>query len=308
MSIIRQRQKNLLMAWLLGVIMTGGIIFIVFVFCNVDINDVLDKGETQSQIQEVKKQQIYVAAKDIKRGKTIEKTDIKVTEYEEEQVPTYIVESTDQIIGKKALVDISIKTPLTKSIIYKEGKINKDLREQEFALIYLPSKLEKEQYVDVRISFPTGQDYIIISKKKVQDISRTELTSTIWLHLNEEERLTMNSAIVDAYLNEGTKIYSITYVEPQIQEKALVNYPVSNVVLDLMKTNPNILLEAERELSLRKRKDLDNALKALSGEDKKLVSRGEMNPIEEKLEKNVKNTNINETEEKDVKKSGQVGY
>jgi hypothetical protein len=296
------------MAWLLGVIMTGGIIFIVFVFCNVDINDVLDKGETQSQIQEVKKQQIYVAAKDIKRGKTIEKTDIKVTEYEEEQVPTYIVESTDQIIGKKALVDISIKTPLTKSIIYKEGKINKDLREQEFALIYLPSKLEKEQYVDVRISFPTGQDYIIISKKKVQDISRTELTSTIWLHLNEEERLTMNSAIVDAYLNEGTKIYSITYVEPQIQEKALVNYPVSNVVLDLMKTNPNILLEAERELSLRKRKDLDNALKALSGEDKKLVSRGEMNPIEEKLEKNVKNTNINETEEKDVKKSGQVGY
>lgn len=308
MSIIRQRQKNLLMAWLLGVIMTGGIIFIVFVFCNVDINDVLDKGETQSQIQEVKKQQIYVAAKDIKRGKTIEKTDIKVTEYEEEQVPTYIVESTDQIIGKKALVDISIKTPLTKSIIYKEGKINKDLREQEFALIYLPSKLEKEQYVDVRISFPTGQDYIIISKKKVQDISRTELTSTIWLHLNEEERLTMNSAIVDAYLNEGTKIYSITYVEPQIQEKALVNYPVSNVVLDLMKTNPNILLEAERELSLRKRKDLDNSLKALSEEDKKLVSRGEMNPIEEKLEKNVKNTNIKETEEKDVKKSGQVGY
>lgn len=308
MSIIRQRQKNLLMAWLLGVIMTGGIIFIVFVFCNVDINDVLGKGETQSQIQEVKKQQIYVAAKDIKRGKTIEKTDIKVTEYEEEQVPTYIVESTDQIIGKKALVDISIKTPLTKSIIYKEGKINKDLREQEFALIYLPSKLEKEQYVDVRISFPTGQDYIIISKKKVQDISRTELTSTIWLHLNEEERLTMNSAIVDAYLNEGTKIYSITYVEPQIQEKALVNYPVSNVVLDLMKTNPDILLEAERELSLRKRKDLDNSLKALSEEDKKLVSRGEMNPIEEKLEKNVKNTNINETEEKDVKKSGQVGY
>jgi hypothetical protein len=296
------------MAWLLGVIMTGGIIFIVFVFCNVDINDVLDKGETQSQIQEVKKQQIYVAAKDIKRGKTIEKTDIKVTEYEEEQVPTYIVESTDQIIGKKALVDISIKTPLTKSIIYKEGKINKDLREQEFAMIYLPSKLEKEQYVDVRISFPTGQDYIIISKKKVQDISRTELTSTIWLHLNEEERLTMNSAIVDAYLNEGTKIYSITYVEPQIQEKALVNYPVSNVVLDLMKTNPDILLEAERELSLRKRKDLDNSLKALSEEDKKLVSRGEMNPIEEKLEKNVKNTNINETEEKDVKKSGQVGY
>lgn len=283
MSVIRQRQKNLLMAWLLGVLMTGGIITLIITFYQLDIKSILSKKEETVKIEEFKKEEIFVAIKEIKKGSIIQKSDIGVIEYEQEIIPKLVVLNKNEIIGKKALSNISIKTPITKNMVFKDGDIDKDIREQEFKMIYLPSKLSAGEYVDVRINFPTGQDYIIMSKKKVEDLSKTDIESKVWFHLNEDEILTMSSAIIDAFLNKGSKIYLLTYVAPEIQEKAVPNYPVSDEVLELMKDNPNLVLEAERELILRKRKDLESSLALMEEEDKTLVSEGEINPIEDEL-------------------------
>lgn len=296
MSVIRQRQKNLLVAWLLGVLMTGGIITLIITFYQLDIKSILSKKEETVKIEEVKKEEIFVAIKEIKKGSIIQKADIGVIEYEEEIVPKLVVLNKNEIIGKKALGNISIKTPITKNMVFEDGDIDKDIREQEFKMIYLPSKLSAGEYVDVRINFPTGQDYIIMSKKKVEDLSKTDIESKVWFHLNEDEILTMSSAIIDAFLNEGSKIYLLTYVAPEIQEKAVPNYPVSDKVLKLMKDNPNLVLEAERELILRKRKDLESSLALMEEEDKTLVSEGEINPIEDELIVD-ENIDTNTTEE-----------
>lgn len=296
MSVIRQRQKNLLMAWLLGVLMTGGIITLIITFYQLDIKSIISKKEETVKIEEVKKEEIFVAIKEIKKGSIIQKSDIGVIEYEEEIIPKLVVLNKNEIIGKKALGNISIKTPITKNMVFEDGDIDKDIREQEFQMIYLPSKLSAGEYVDVRINFPTGQDYIIMSKKKVEDLSKTDIESKVWFHLNEDEILTMSSAIIDAFLNEGSKIYLLTYVAPEIQEKAVPNYPVSDKVLKLMKDNPNLVLEAERELILRKRKDLESSLALMEEEDKTLVSQGEINPLEDELIVD-ENIDTNTTEE-----------
>ena len=54
-------------------------------------------------------------------------------------------------------------------MLFENGVTPRDLRNQEFSYVSLPSKLKKDDVVDVRINFRTGQDYIVLGKKKVKE-------------------------------------------------------------------------------------------------------------------------------------------
>jgi hypothetical protein len=94
---------------------------------------------------------------------------------------------------------------------------------------------------------PTGEDYIVVSKKKVLQCNLT----TIWLKMSEEEILTLGNAIVEAYTATGTKLYATTYSEPGMQAAATPTYAVSEAVLSLINTDPNIRTEARNALWAR---------------------------------------------------------
>ena len=79
---------------------------------------------------------------------------------------------------------ISKEYPNNSVHAFEEGITPHDLRNQEFRLIE-PSKLDKDEFVDVRVKFPTGQDYIVLSKKKVKDLAN----GTIWYEMNEKRFL-----------------------------------------------------------------------------------------------------------------------
>ena len=115
-----------------------------------------------------------------------------------------------------------------------------DLRMMEYTVINLPNRLEEGSFIDVRIMFPNGLDYIILSKKKVIDHWREEgrQDSLIYLHMTEEEILRMSSAIVDASLVEGSSLYAVEYVAPDI-EKTTKTYPANLEVLELISINPS---------------------------------------------------------------------
>ena len=119
-------------------------------------------------------------------------------------------------------------------------EIQKDLRKQEYNMITLPSKLENGDYIDIRITFPTGQDYLVVSKKKV--VSCDE--DTVWLELSEDEIILLNNAIVESYVVIGYNLYATTYVEPGLQAKATPTYPISEAVQQAMQNNPNLLAQA----------------------------------------------------------------
>lgn len=113
---------------------------------------------------------------------------------------------------------------------------NSTVRTVEYSTITLPSELLAEETIDVRISFPTGQDFVVLSKKFVK---KTDAES-VWIDVDEEEILRMNSAIIESYLINGAKLYAVNLSKPGIQKKAIATYPVNSSVYSLLNIDPNV--------------------------------------------------------------------
>ena len=101
---------------------------------------------------------------------------------------------------------------------YGEETLDSD-RIQEYNMIVLPSNLKNGEHVDIRLTMPTGQDYVVLSKKEVIGTTDTGL----WINVTEDEILTMNNAIVEAYILPGTKLYAIQYTEAGTQKEFVIN-------------------------------------------------------------------------------------
>lgn len=140
-----------------------------------------------------------------------------------------------------AKIDIKANTPLTTDMIAARSElVNKDVRLEEYNMLKLPSTLEVGEYIDIRITLPSGQDYIVVSKKEIKQCDLT----TIWIEMSEDEITTMNNAIIESYIMKGSQLYATRYVEPGLQVAATPTYPVSQAVSNARSTNPNILQEA----------------------------------------------------------------
>lgn len=113
---------------------------------------------------------------------------------------------------------------------------NSTVRTVEYSTITLPSELLAEETIDVRISFPTGQDFVVLSKKFVKKAD----AESVWIDVDEEEILRMNSAIIESYLINGAKLYAVNLSKPGIQKKAIATYPVNSSVYSLLNIDPNV--------------------------------------------------------------------
>lgn len=118
------------------------------------------------------------------------------------------------VIGQTAKFNISAKVPITASMVDEEI-ISSDVRIQEVNTVLMPSDLVEGDTVDIRIMYPNGTDYIVLAQKQITKIYDT----TFWLYLAEDERLILNSAIVDSFLNSGTKLYATVYADSDAQVK-----------------------------------------------------------------------------------------
>lgn len=160
------------------------------------------------------------------------------------------VDSDGHPIEKKVMVKTNIPagTIMTKDLIDElDDRTTADQRLQEYNMIILPTLLTNGDYIDVRLQLPEGEDYIVVSKKKVIYTD----SDTVWLKMSEDEILTLGNAIVEAYTIVGSKLYATTYTEAGIQNAATPTYPVSQAVLNLINTDPNIRQEAKDGLWAR---------------------------------------------------------
>lgn len=152
-----------------------------------------------------------------------------------------------------AKLDMSANTILTPSLITKSDEIvTADLREQQYNMVVLPQYLDVDNYIDIRLQLPNGQDYIVVSKKRIKQISE----DTIWIDMYEQETLAMSNAIVEAYKMKGSKLYVTTYVEAANQENAIPTYVPSAEVINLINSDSNITSKAKEELSARYTEEL----------------------------------------------------
>ena len=246
----RRSRQSFLIGFLLALVIMAVVVVVLYMKIS-NLNEELEL--LQKDIP--KEKQIYVLSKDVESGDKIyaedfvEKTVKSDTDFSLYMTPFDFEYNEDGTpVEYIAKVDIPYDSMALTSMIVKSGEERRnDERIMEFNMIVLPTQLQNGDYIDIRLMLPTGEDYIVLSKKYVEQTTAT----SIWMEMVEEEILTLNAAIVDSYLTTGVKLYATIYTEPGMQEAAIPTYAVNDDILILMESNPNILQAAKNELAKR---------------------------------------------------------
>lgn len=263
-------QRKVRNAFLGGFLISLIIAAIVVVFLYTKLQKVEKETEEEKEILTAT---VYVVDNTVKSGGVL-KGNISYQTITTDTVPTNAVTAVDlaqYVIGDEATnltigdylsdeviskINLEPGTILTTDMIgckdgafiYEENgeiKVNSGVRLEEYNMIALPTKLEVGDYIDVRLQLPTGETFIVVSKKYVEDTDAT----TVWLKMAEEEILAMNNAIVEAYTMTGSKLYANIYVEGGYQGKADVTYVPSEAVIKLINGDGNIINTARDYLN-----------------------------------------------------------
>lgn len=267
MAKIRQRTKHLIYAVMVGAAVMG------LIFAGYAVSHANQVSETRSSIEQKYEAEIaklqeeavhktitgWAPVREIPAGHLIRIEDLKSIELPADSIPSDWVKSRELIAGKIAKIKLRPQTLLTDTMLFEDEPTPDDLRWREMSFVQLPVVLEPYDSVDIRIQFPTGQDYILLSKKRIERL----VSGTVTVTLNEAEILSLSSAVVDAYLHKAS-IYALAYVEPQLQSKSIPTYPVNEAVLLLIKKDPNIVNRAEQALSSSARTGLEQDLLVIS--------------------------------------------
>lgn len=259
---IRKRTRQVIYAGIVG----AGIVGVAFAGYAIHASSQLEQMRTsiakqyEEEISALKQASGAVVtgwtlSREIPAGERITRQDLASIDLPVNNVPGDWLKASEDIIGKAAKITVAPNTLLTGSLLFEEGAVSDDLRYREMGFIQLPGELEQKDVVDIRIQFPTGQDYILLSKKRVESLAPGVVTST----LNEEEILLLSSGIVDAYLHKAS-IYALKYVEPYLQREAIPTYPPSDAVLQVIRKDPNIIDMAEHALTASIRAGLEGDL------------------------------------------------
>lgn len=272
----RKARNSILIGIVIGLLIGAVVVALLF----------LQLTNVQKSLKEIKDatRQVYVVKNDVKSGTTIDSTMIELKSATKDVIPAdYISTIPENSIAK---INITKGTVLSKALIDEaDEKTTDDLREQQYNMIILPQYLEVDDYIDIRLTLPNGQDYIVASKKRVKNIT----DDTIWVNMYEEETLAMTNAIVEAYVMKGSKLYATTYVDAGMQENATPTYVPNSYVINLINADKNITEEARRglverytqELRARRENDITSQVNAYGEEAKDNIEAG----IEEEITK-----------------------
>lgn len=164
----------------------------------------------------------YVFKENMLEGEVISSGDLVVVDIKAESAPidyfpNYM--SLDSLLGRRMRINAEQRTIVTESMLMDEVDLQPGLSErlQEFNMLLLPSDLNQGDYVDIRITFPSGENYVVVAGKEVKKLGTTVDSNTIFLQLDEEEIVRTTAAILESYMSDGIKIYVTKYVEPSAQ-------------------------------------------------------------------------------------------
>jgi len=201
---------------------------------------------------------VYRTLRDIDAGEVINAEDVEAVSTLDAEDMFLFFDAADLQGEKVALVNIPQGVHLQKFMVNHQGDVG-DLREVQYNSIAVTDNVSVNDVVDVRISFPNGEDYIVLTQKEMKS-GGIDGGTGCFLWLSEEEIMLMSAAMVDAYLYAGSGLYTTKYIAPTIQDASIVTYTPSVHIIELIYSNPNIIGEAETYLSIKVRKELENRL------------------------------------------------
>lgn len=238
-------QKKARTSFLLGMFITLIITGIIITFLILQLSKI---KEEQNSIQF---QSVYVLTTDVISGDKLI-GNLQIKEVETTYIPNNALVNANfaTYITEDAIAKINLRkdTILTTDMIAPSGEqTTADVRLQEYNMVVLPSQLEVGEHVDIRLRLPSGEDFIVMSKKYIEQTN----SNTIWIKVSEEEILTMSNAIVEAYIMEGSLLYATTYVDAGMQGASTPTYIASQTVINLINADPNITATAMNKLMQR---------------------------------------------------------
>lgn len=246
---VNPMQKKARNSFLLGMIIT----LIVCAIIGVILYIAVIGPENKESKEKGTATKAYALNRDVKSGQEITADMLSPINTYSNLIPQNYIDSTiltSVESGKKvvAKVDLYKNTILTASTVTtEENTVTKDVRTMEYNMLTLPINLTIGDYVDIRITFPDGQDFIVIAKKEIKNIQG----NTVTFDMSEADIVMLNSAIVESYIMKASNIYIAKYVEPGMQEKAANTYVPTAEVIRLIETDSNIVSTAKNELTSR---------------------------------------------------------
>lgn len=202
---------------LINGILIGLAIGLVFVIITIIIaNNIVTsyKEGTNKTFLEKYTANVVTFTRDVVQGEKITDDMLQTTTIHINTVPNGAYSSAGALVGKVAKYNI-VRNSAAVSGMVADKIITQDMRVQEINAVLLPADLMVNDFVDIRIMYPSGVEYIVLAQKQVMKIVGT----TIWMDMSEEDILILNSAIVDSYLTDGTKLYAVRYSDPTTQIK-----------------------------------------------------------------------------------------
>lgn len=256
----KKAQNSFLLGMLITLLITGIIIAVLILQLTK-----LTKAQKQ---QEAAMKTVYVVAQDIKSGEVVTSDKLIVKQVNGTTVPENVLTATalDAMTNKVdeegntvkkieivSKIDLKLGTVITTDMVAEAGELAADIRKVEYNMIMLPSQLNTNGYIDIRLRLPNGKDYIVVSHKRVTipEIDGAPSLNTISINLNETEILTLSCAIVESYKIAGSILYANEYIEPGLQTAATETYLPDDDTINLINRDPNCVAEAKQALFKR---------------------------------------------------------
>lgn len=109
----------------------------------------------------------------------------------------------------------------------KEITTEYSAKSKEYYIDYVEVGDEQEigEFLDIRIRFPNGEDYIVVTEKTITYVT----DKGFYMYLDEKELHMLSSARTDVDVYEGAKLYLSSYGKKQ--EDILTDYPINLFVL-----------------------------------------------------------------------------
>lgn len=197
---------------------------------------------------------VYQLNTDAKSGTQIHNVQFTTVDVPEYAIPVNAITSLEENEGFYYKITLSSGTIVTSDMLMQQ-KLTDDERTLDVVLDEIPIGIEVGDYVDIRITYPLGQDFIAMSHKEVVEIN----SSTLKLIVSQQDFYSYQSMQTDSALYSSTKAYGSTYIEGGVQAAAKQYYPVSLDVLKTMLLDPNIDTSDYSEV-LKRREQLEEQL------------------------------------------------
>ncbi|GKU77563.1 SAF domain-containing protein [Paenibacillus sp. L3-i20] len=193
-------------------------------------------------------------AEDMFAGRQITQDDLMMRELPESFVTQSLVLNPETILGKYYRIGMLPGTLLSTDMVM-EDPLDDTIREYDVVASVMPIGLKVGDYIDYRIIYPLGEDYIVLPHKRVEAIH----DKTIKLKMSETEIHYYQAALIDFFLQSknGATLYLTKYLEPGIQKAATPYYAVPKNILAIMTANPNILETLNGSINDQTRKIID---------------------------------------------------